>query len=325
MSPETPTHVPDFGIAEVFGDAFDAFKARVGTHVAFTALFIFALVVTSCFIGCGMSVLAGGFTAAMDSGDADTGMAIVMVLVVLVYGVFFAVMLLAMCAHHAFTLDVTVRTLRGEPADLSSGLRAAGTHLLSHFGFAMVRFAGDMIVGCVLFGAVLAIGGLDTLRHLGGDGAPSPEQMVAHFGELALFFALAYVVWIVWIIALRGFIGLAPAAIQSEGRSTADGIARGVRLLEGRRMQFIAMRIVWGIALFVGICLLYTPMVIIMMVAGNGGDARSLLALLVLPYALFFYFAIFLAYAFDSALEAAFYARLVPKSEPTPSVADVFA
>lgn len=325
MQPETPTHGPDFGIAEVFADAFSAFKARVGTHVAFTAVFVFALVVMSCLVGCVLFVMLGGVFAAMDSDGSAARPALTVVVVVLVYGGLFGAMLLAVSAHQAFTLDVTVRALRGESSDLASGLRAAGAKLLSHVGFALVRFVGDAIVACVLFGAILVNVGADALGRVGDDGTPSPGAMTAQFGELGLFFVLAYVVWIVWIVALRGFIGLVPAAIQAEGRSTAAGIVRGVRLLEGRRMQFIAMRIVWGIGWFVGLCLLYAPMVLIMIIAGNGDDARGLIALLLIPYALFFYFVMFLTYAFDAALEGAFYARLVPKAEPAPSVADVFA
>lgn len=325
MRSEPSVDTKDFGIADVFGDAFAAFRQCFGTHVAFTALFMFALVLSSCFFGCGVSALFAGFGAVTAGHGPHGGEFVTELGMLLGYIVFLGVFMLAMTAHQAFTLDVTVRSIRGEPTDLSSGLRASGAHLLSHFGFAVFRVVSDTIVGCVLFGAIVAIGGFDMLRHWDVTRAPSPEAIVERFGALALFFALAYFAWIAWVIALRGFLGLAPAAIQMEGCATVDGVSRGVRLLEGRRMQFIGMRIVWGIAWFVGVCLLYVPMVLIMMVAGDGGDARALLALLILPYALFFYFAMFVTYGFDSALEAAFYARLVPKPEPTPSVADVFA
>lgn len=313
---------PDFSITDVFSDAFASFRQRIGTHIGFNALFIVTLFASLCLFGCVFGMLLGfSGAAARPSSDPSNMLGAMGVGVLLLYAVLFVIMFAAMCVHHGFTLAITVKDLRGEQADLGTGMSAVFSRLLSHVGLLFAKMGIDWIVGCVLFGLVFAVGGGSGMFQ--NVNPADPTSFIRAFSTIMIYIVLVYFVWIVWVIAVRGFIGLAAGAVQVEELGPIDAIGRSVSLLAGRRLQFIGMRFLWGVTWIFGYLVLYVPMALVIFANASGGEPNPFLTLLLFPYMIFFYFAMFLMYSFDSVLEGAYFARCVPKHTQT-HVAEVF-
>jgi hypothetical protein len=312
----------DFTIGDVFSDAFASFKDRVGTHFGFNAVFVAGYIGVSCLFSCVIWILMFATGAALGNQSNPGAMVGVMGIGGLfVYGLLFLIMFAAMGTHHGFTLAVTVADRRNEAVDFSRGMNAVGPRILAHLGQIIVKMGIDWTMGCLLFGAIFGIVGFDTFRSAGPN--PDPMAVFRIFGEFIALIGVAYILWIVWVIAVRGFVGLAACAVQVEGLGPIDGISRSVSLLSGRRMQFIGMRLIWGVAAFVLYLLLYVPLGALGFMNASGGDPNPLFVLIMLPYLAFFGFAMLMMYSFDSVLEGAYFARCVPTSSTT-HVADVF-
>lgn len=317
---------PVFSIGDVFSDAFASFRRRFGLHLGFNAIFIALLFVSFCLIGCVLSMFMGVGTAALSNpNDPTAGVGAMGIVLVLVYGVMLLFMLFAMAFHHGFTLDASTKDIRGIHTDLSTSIQGAGERLPAHTGFVLIRMLVDMLPSCLIgcvFAMIIGAGaqGLDPARF-GSD----PSAIFRLMGEFIVAFAVAYLLILIWIIVVRGFFGLAAATIQVEGLGPIAAMKRSVELLSGRRLQFIALRVLWAIAAFLIYLLLYAPMfAVIFLAGGDSGQPNPAIMLILFPYMIAFYFAMFLLYSFDSVLEAAYYARTSPSGGGQADVAQVF-
>lgn len=72
----------------------------------------------------------------------------------------------------------------------------------------------------------------------------------------------AYLVCLAWVIVVRGFVGLSGPCVQSEGLGPLAAIARSTRLLSGRRLQMIGLRLVWGLIAGALYVVTYLPMLL---------------------------------------------------------------
>jgi hypothetical protein len=236
--------------------------------------------------------------------------------------VLIVIALMATSVHHGFVLAVTVKDLRGEQADLGTGMSAAFSRVLSHIGLLFTKMGIDWIVGCLVFIVIFAVVGQSGTFE--GMNPADPMAFARTFTSMIFYIFLGYGIMFAWVVAVRGFIGLAAGAVQVESLGPIDAIGRSVSLLSGRRLQFIGMRVLWAVTWFFLYLLLAVPIGLLSFVTQSAnGQPSPVLPLLMVPYAIFFYFVMFLLVSFDSVLEGAFFARCVPKRTES-HVAEVF-
>jgi len=311
-----PSGVRAFGISDVLSDAFRSWRQRFTLHLGFNAVFVAVLLTSGCLVGCLFAAGMGTMVQATRESGSGTDAA-VMVTVAILYLVMLTVFLIAFALHHAFTLEVTGSDLRGELPTFAVAFRRAGGLLHRHVGAAIIRVLIDFSTLCVTGGIVAVVA---ASRSTPDDAA---DSVAALAGEFAIVFVLVYVAQIVWVCGVRGFLGLTAVAVQLEGRGVFDAIRRSIDLLYGRRLQFIGLRIVWGLSVLAIIVVAYLPMIGLMLV-GHDGTGATVFAVLLIPYTLAFYALILMLYSFDSALEAAYHARVVPSNVPAGDIAEVF-
>lgn len=311
----------DFSIGDVLTDAFQAFRARLGTHALFNVVYLVFVGTMGCMVtGCLSAIVLGA--AAFFSGEADVESVAgpMSAGVLLSYVAGFLTVLASMTAHQGFTIELTVAQLRARTLELGKGVSAVGARLLGHIGLFLVRLGLDVL----FFGLLVTALGFAVVSTLPDVHTRDVSHALHLLGEAAPAVTLAVVVGALgsfaWALGVRAFFGLAPAALQIEGLSPLAAMRRSAALLEGRRMQLVGLRLLWGATWLFALGVLMIPLFAIVFFAQSNGEPSPGVVLVVIPYYLFVYFAMYMLWSFDSALEAAFYARTAP---PTPIPAEV--
>ena len=321
-SPVVPGDVPRFGVFDVLGDAVGSIRRRFGTFVAFNVVFLIALFFSFCLVGCLLATVMGGATAAFGGRPGGEGATTTFGAIVVVYGLLIVFVLAALAFHQAFAIETGADDLRGGAPTFATGLSRAANRVLAHFGANVVRVFLDSLLFCLTAGVVAAI-----LRGTGFEPDPNdPSRGVGTAVERYGFvIAGGYLAQLVWVCGVRSFLGMTGPVLQVEGLGVFDAMRRSARLLAGRRLQFIGLRLIWGFAAVAAMILGYLPIVgLVFGTAASGEPPNPAYMFLLIPFALLFYGLMLMLYTFDSVIEAAFHARLAPRNVPGEHVAQVF-
>lgn len=288
-----------FTLREVLGDALDALRSDWRAHVGWNLIWA-SVVMVSC---CGTMIMVG-FAGAMlgisrHGGDPSARLGETSAVLALVYLVLLPLMLALYALHQSVTMTLTHAFCRGTPmsmrAAIEQGLRrtpALVAHLLLR---TFVEGVPILLVYALCFGIVW-----------GGMGVHASEMMHGGAG-VGIVFVLGYVVVLAFALGVRGFLGLGFASVV-DGIGPVAAFGHSVRLLRGRRWQFIRKRL----------AVLAAWMIAYMTCAGpffaasfaTQGHPNPTLTLLTLPFLLGFYGVMLLLVVADAALEASYHARV---------------
>jgi hypothetical protein len=312
---------PGFTVFDVLGDAWRSFRRTWTSHAGWNAGFMAFAVLTTCLLSCVLFGFAGVAGAALGGGgDDEVGGGVAIVIVALIYVGMLVAFFALFALHQGVSVAIAAHDLRGEPVELRECVGEGTARLGALAGAMFGRLAADFVVTvpvtAIAIGAGVASGGLD-------GSPPSPERIQAMTSAMFVALGLGYPVMIVWWLIVRAFLGLSGPAVQVEGLGGFAALRRSVELLAGRRLQLVGLRLLWlviGVALY-GVT--YAPMLALTLVASRAPEL-AILNLVVLPYALLWYYFAMHLYSFDSVLEAAYHAR-VTKGQSREDIADVFA
>lgn len=305
---ETPT------IGGVLGDARGSFQRSFKTHAAWNARFLAILIAVFLAAACLIVPVAGiaGLGSAVGEG-AEAPSAIALIVVAVVYVLLLVVMVVMMAWHQGTAYAITLADLSGEPIDAGSARRAAWFRLGPLAGAVLLRMLTDSIVAVPLVGVVVGVGVVSALEPSAGD---ADSGVAVAMRAIFAVYALAFV----WVLAMRAFFGLSGPVAQAEDVGAIAAMRRSVAVLSGHRLRMIGVRVVWAILATLLHLLAYAPMGLVAAFSEDGGG--ELLVLLGAPYFVFFYFFVLHILSFDSAIEAALYARLTrgPRVEAVASI-----
>ncbi len=301
-----------FTLRDVLVDAIGALRTDWRAHVGWNVMWLCGALVSCC--GCG--ILAAGIGAAIGGtggGVQDPTAPNTILLVLLVYAVLLPLMFAIYAAHQSVTMTLTRARLRGTPMTMGEGIAAGikrapalAMHLIVRTIVEAVPIGG---LYAVAFAVVAAAGVMDVeaLRNAGPG--------------LWAFVGVIYVLVIVLAFGARAFVGLGfPAVVAGSGPIAALG--ESVRLLRGRRWQFIRYRLVVLAAWVLGYATCMGPFFLAS--AASPGSPNPLVALVTLPLVLGFYGLMLVFFVLDAAIEASFHVR-VTRPMDVAAIAETFA
>lgn len=312
----------DFMVGDVLVAAARSMRDRFGTHLGFAMVFLGWMGMIGCVLTAALMVFVLT-SMRLDADHLDQQAARLGKVAVVGGAVLVGGMWVTAAIHRGVSIAVSLGDLRGEEVGLRAGLRAMARRFFTLLGLGGARLGLDAVVG-----VPIALGLLYLVMQ--SELGRSAEYIGTHpFGDIAITgpgFVVGYFVFGAWAAFVRARVGLAPSIAHAESLGPVEAMRRSARLLAGRRVHFVGMRVLWWAAAFVIVLVLYAPLWLLgVMSESVSGAARGFFTLLQLPYLALFTIFVSLVHAFDSSLEAAYYTHLVPREERPKSVAEVFA
>jgi hypothetical protein len=293
MNEPRPEDVPSFTLAELVTQALAALRADWQAHVVWNIAWV-----GCAFLGCCGSVLfmAGGIAAIGGYAQADSGMTPAGIAII--YLVMLPMMLVLYCTHQAVTMVLVRARTRGTPLSMSEGTLGGLARAPALAGHVLLRTLSEFLPMSVFWGVIGAIVFAQGTPREPSDFAPA----------LVVAIALAYLALVVTGFAYRAFIGLGFASVVA-GSGPVAAFGESVRLLRGRRMQFVGLRVSVLAAWFLGYLTCMCPF-FLSNATVSAGHANPALSLLTMPLVFAFYGVALFLLVLDAAVEACFHERL---------------